>query len=84
MIIEYEYIGGRCNIFSVGETVLLVCGRCFGCECRGVGGRNMNNDSAANRCQKRCFTTFIALFYVYTFSYVTLNCLIVFFLVEFE
>ena len=44
-----------------------------------VEGRNMNNNSAANRLQKRCFTTVNALFYVYTFSFVTLNCLIVLF-----
>ena len=57
-----------------------VCGRCFGCDEEAVEGRNMCNDFAYNRSQKRCFIPFYyVLFHLHTFTFVMLNGLIVLF-----
>ena len=68
-------MGGGGAVLAVnGETV----------ECR-----NMSTDCAPNRSQTRCFTMFYYvllrfLFHLYTLTFVTLNCLLVLFNVEFE
>ena len=63
--------------------------RCVGVvlavNAQAVEGRNVSNDCALNRYQKRCFSTFYSiLFYSYTLTFVMLICLIVFFIVEFD
>ena len=47
-----------------------------------VESRNMRNDCALNRSQKRCFMLFYR-FYLYTLA-VVLNCLLVILTVEFQ
>ena len=62
---------------GVCVTVLVaVCALFLSCVEEAVEDRNMSNDCALNRYQKRRFTTFYSvLFYFYTFSFVRSHCL---------
>ena len=65
--------GHRCDCVCGYMGVLAVNGKA-------VTGRNIHNDHALNQSQKQCFKLFDSvLFHLYTFTFVTLNCLIVLF-----